>query len=192
MRILKTAFTSISTLTALAVLGGMPAEAAGLPQLDIATFPPQLIWLAITFAVLYILMSRVALPRVSQVLEERQHKIEDNLKKAETLRAEAQAAAEAYEKALMEARAEAHDVLLDVHNRLAEDAARKQAEVSKELETEIKAAEARIDEAKTKAMEDLSSVATEVALSASEKVSGESLNEADVAKIIAAVMEERQ
>lgn len=192
MRILKTAFTSMSTLAALAVLGAMPAQAAGLPQLDFATFPPQLIWLAITFVVLYFMMSRVALPRVSQVLEERQHKIEDNLKKAETLKAEAEAAAEAYEKALADARAEAHGVMLETHNRIAEDAAKKQAELSAELEAEISAAEARIEEAKNTAMASLSDVATEVALSATEKVSGESLSEADVAKVIAAVMEERQ
>ncbi len=192
MRILKTAFTSISALAAVVALGGAPAHAAGLPQLDFATFPPQLIWLAITFIVLYVLMSRVALPRISQVLEERQHKIEDNLKKAETLKEEAEAAAEAYEKALAEARAEAHGIMLETHNRIAEEAAKKQAELGAELEAEIKAAEARILDAKNAAMAGLSEVATEVAISAAEKVSGESLSEADVAKVITAVMEERQ
>ncbi len=192
MRILKTAFTSISALAAFAALGGTPAYAAGLPQLDFATFPPQLIWLAITFVVLYIMMSRVALPRVSQVLEERQHKSEDNLKKAENLKEEAEAAAEAYEKALAEARAEAHGIMLETHNRIADEAAKKQAELSDELEAEIKAAEARIGEARDNAMAGLSEVAAEVALSAAEKVSGETLSEADVAKVISAVMEERQ
>jgi F-type H+-transporting ATPase subunit b len=192
MRILKTAFTSISVLAAFAATSGAPAYAAGLPQLDIATFPPQLIWLGITFVVLYIMMARVALPRISQVLEERQHKIEDNLKKAETLKAEAEAAAEAYERALAEARAEAHGIMLETHNRIADEAAKKQAELSNELEAEIKAAEARILEAKDTAMAGLSEVAAEVALSAAEKVSGESLSESDVAKVISAVMEERQ
>ncbi|MBL6933166.1 MAG: F0F1 ATP synthase subunit B' [Rhodospirillales bacterium] len=192
MRILKTAFTSISALAAIAALGGAPAQAAGLPQLDIATFPPQLIWLAITFVVLYLMMAKVALPRISQVLEERQHKIEDNLKKAENLKEEAEVAAQAYEKALAEARAEAHGIMLETHNRIADEAAKKQAELSRELEAEIQDAEARILEAKNTAMAGLSEVASEVALCAAEKVSGESLSEAEVAKVISAIMEERQ
>ena len=192
MRILKTAFTPVSILTAFAALGSTSAQAAGLPQLDIATFPSQLIWLVITFTALFLLMSRVALPRISQVLEERQHKIDDNLKKAETFREEAEAAAAAYEKALADARADAHAIMLETHNRIADDAAKKQAELSEELEAEIKAAEGRILDAKNAAMADLSDVAAEVALSAAEKVSGESLSEKDVAKVIAAVMEERQ
>ena len=192
MRILKTAFTSISVLAAFAATSGAPAYAAGLPQLDIATFPPQLIWLTITFVALYIMMSRVALPRISQVLEERQHKIEDNLKKAQTLKEEAEAAAQAYEKALGKAKAEAHGIMLETHNRIAEEAASKQAELSSELEVEIKAAEARILAAKDAAMAGLSDVAADVALSAAQKVSGESLSEADVAKVIANIMEERQ
>ena len=192
MRILKTAFTSISALAVFVALGGAPAHAAGLPQLDFATFPPQLIWLAITFVVLYVMMARVALPRISQVLEERQNKIEGNLKKAETLKKEAEAAAGAYEKALDEARAEAHGIMLETHNRIAEEAARKQAELNEELETDIKAAEARILEARDTAMAGLSEIAAEVALCAAEKVSGETLSEADVTKVINAVMEERQ
>lgn len=189
MEILKPALIS---LFAVAAIGSTPAQAAGLPQLDTATFPPQLIWLGLTFVVLYLMMSRVALPRISQVLEERQHKIDDNLKKAEALKEEAQAASEAYEKALAEARAEAHGIMLETHNRIAEEAAKKQAEVGAELEAEIQSAEARINEARDAAMAGLSAVAAEVAISAAEKVSGETLSDTDVARVVATVMEERQ
>ena len=192
MRILKTAFTSIYLLTAFTCLSSKSVKAAGLPQLDISTFPSQLIWLVITFGVLFMLMSRVSLPRISQVLEERQHKIDDNLKKAEAFKEGAKAAAAAYTKALAEARADAHAIMLETHNHIADDAAKKQAELSEELEAEIKAAEGRILDAKNAAMAGLGDVSAEVALSAAEKVSGESLSEKDVAKVIAAVMEERQ
>lgn len=192
MRILKTAVTSIFPLAALLGFASAPALAAGLPQLEISTFPPQLIWLAITFVVLYFAMSRVALPKISQVLEERQHKIDDNLKKAETLKKEADAAAQAYETALAAARTQAHGIMLETHNAIAEKAAQTQAEVSARLEAEISAAEASILEAKQKAMGELSHVAAEIAHSAAQKVSGESLDEADVAKVVSTVMEERQ
>jgi F-type H+-transporting ATPase subunit b len=192
MRIFKTAFTPIFILAAFAALGTTSAQAAGLPQLDIATFPSQLIWLVIAFSVFFMLMSRISLPRISQVLVERQHKIDDNLKRAESFKQEAEAAAAAYTKALAEARAGAHAIMLETHNRIADDAAIKKTELSEELEAEIKAAEGRILDAKNAAMEGLSDVAAEVALSAAEKISGESFSEKDVANVISAVLEERQ
>ena len=75
-----------------------------MPQLDLAGFPPQIIWLVITFVILWLLMAKVALPRVGLVLEERQKKIDENLDLAETLRDEAQGAMDAYEKSISEAK----------------------------------------------------------------------------------------
>lgn len=192
MGILKTALKSLSGSAALLAAGGGAARAAGLPQLDVSTYPPQLIWLAITFIALYLLMSRISLPGISQVLEERRHKISDNLKKAEILKEEAQAAADAYETALGKARAEAHSIMLETHDRIAEKAALAKAGIDTELEADIKAAEASIAAARESAMAGLAQVAAEVALSAAEKLSGESLNEKDVAGVIETVMEERR
>ncbi len=171
---------------------GAPARAAGLPQLDASTFPPQLIWLVLTFGVLYLLMSRVALPRVSQILEERQHRIDDNLNKAEALKQEAEAAAEAYEKSLAEARAEAHRVMIDTINGIAEEAARQQAALGKNLDAETRAAEQRIGEARDAAMASLGEVAGEVALATAEKLTGENLDGKEVAAAVAKIMEERR
>jgi F-type H+-transporting ATPase subunit b len=192
MRIFKTGSTPTFILAAFAALGATSAQAAGLPQLDIATFPSQLIWLVIAFSVFFILMSRVSLPRISQVLVERQHKINDNLKRAESFKQEAEAAAAAYTKALAEAHADAHAIMLETHNRIADDAAKKKTNLSEKLEAEIKAAEGRILDVKNTAMMGLSDVAAEVALSAAEKISGESFSEKDVANVISAVIEERQ
>jgi F-type H+-transporting ATPase subunit b len=192
MRVLKTSFTVIFIMAVFSATSSTLSYAAGLPQLDVATYPPQLIWLVITFAVLFMLMSRVSLPRISQVLEERQHKINDNLKKAEAFKEEAKAAATGYEKTLTEAHAHAHAIMLETHNRIANDADKKQTKLSEELESEIKAAEGRIFDAKNTAMASLSDVAAEVALCATQKVSGESLSDKDVAKMVSAVMKERQ
>ena len=60
-----------------------------LPQLDVQTYASQIFWLVVSFIVLYFLVAKVAMPRISEVLEERQERIEDDLDKAETLKKEA-------------------------------------------------------------------------------------------------------
>ena len=146
----------------------------------------------VTFTVLYLVMSRIGLPRISQILEERQNRIEDNLTKAESLRQEAQAAAETYEKLLAEARAEAHGVMINTINGIAEEAARQQAALSENLDNETRAAEQRIDDARDAAMASLGNVAAEVALATAEKLTGEILDDKAVAATVSKIMEERR
>jgi len=189
---LKIAILSISILALLTCIFSTSVQAAGLPQLDITTFPSQLIWLVITFAALFMMMSRISLPRISQVLEERQHKIDDNLKKAVSFKEEAEIAAEAYTKAQAEVREEAHAIIMETHTQITDNMATKQAELAEELEAEIKAAEGNIIDAKVIAMAVIADVATEVALSTTEKISGEALNKKDISKVITNILEERQ
>lgn len=188
---MRKVMASLLFLPALMILTGSlagPALAAGLPQLDIGTFPPQLIWLVLTFVVLYLAMSKIALPRIGQVLEERQQRIEDNLKKAETLKREAAAAAEAYESSLAKARAEAHGVMIETGNRIAEQAAGQLTELREKLDRETAAAEQRIGEARDKAMQSIGDVARDVALATAEKLTGETLDSDEVAAAVASVM----
>ena len=80
----------------------------GLPQLDFTTFPSQIFWLVVTCVVLFQLMNKVALPRISTVLEERADAIADDLDRAEEFKRKAAEAEEAYNQALVEARSKAH------------------------------------------------------------------------------------
>ncbi|MGD9863065.1 MAG: F0F1 ATP synthase subunit B', partial [Pseudodonghicola sp.] len=83
------------------------ASAPGMPQLDFSSFPNQIFWLAVTLVVIYLILSRVALPRIGGILAERTGTITNDLAAAEDLKAKAVEAEEAYNKALAEARAEA-------------------------------------------------------------------------------------
>lgn len=161
-----------------------------MPQFDPTTFSPQIIWLVITFAMLYLAMSRLALPRISQVLEERQHKIDENLKKAAALQSDAHAAQEAYEAGLTQARGEAQEVLRRAREKMSEEAAERQEDLGKRLDGEIRAAEERIGDSKNKALAQIREVAVEVAAAAASKLAGEKLGGKAAAAAVDAAMKD--
>jgi F-type H+-transporting ATPase subunit b len=143
-----------------------------MPQLDVASYLPQLVWLAITFVALYLLMARLALPRIADVLAERSKRREDNLARAEDLQAEAEAAAEAYENVLAEARTTAHGQIVQ-----SSEAAKVNAEdaihaLDQRLAGEIEAAEATIAAARDAALTEAATIAAEAARLAAEKIAG--------------------
>lgn len=88
-----------------------PGTSAGMPQLDFSTFPNQILWLAVTLVVLYLILSRVALPRIGSVLAERAGTISNDIAAAETYKVQAAEAEAAYHKALEDARAAAAKVV---------------------------------------------------------------------------------
>jgi len=112
---------------------GHGSEATGMPQLDFSSWPNQLFWLVVALIVLYLILNRVALPRIAAVLAERQGTITNDIAAAEELKQKAAEAEEAYEKALADARAEA--------NRIAAEA---RAEMQAEVDAALKKADAEI------------------------------------------------
>ena len=162
-----------------------------MPQLDFSTFPTQWVWLAITFVVLYVLMAKVALPRVGHVLEERQNRIDDNLEMAGSLKQEAEAAAEAYEKSLASARAEAQAVIRQVADEVTAEASKKTEELAGKLSNEVKSAEAKIVAAKDAAIAGLRDVAIDVAGDIASKLSDGKVTDKAVASAVDAAMQEQ-
>ena len=134
-----------------------------MPQFDPSTFASQVFWLVTTFALLYVLMAKLALPRIGAVLEERQRRIDDNLDKAAQLKADAEEAVTAYQKALAESRAHAHTVIKGTVDRLATEAEHRSQELAARLAEMVKAGEDRIAAAKTAAVAGVRDVAVDVA-----------------------------
>ncbi|HXE17455.1 MAG TPA: F0F1 ATP synthase subunit B' [Stellaceae bacterium] len=162
-----------------------------MPQLDFSTFPPQLIWLAITFVLLYVLMSRLALPKVGGIIAARRNKIDGDLEKAGAMKAEAEAVIAAYERALAAARQSAQATLKETTDKLAAAAAERQKVLTDKLAAETAVAEKRIADAKSAALADLKSVAAEVARSAVGKLTGETIDPSRVAVAIDRAVAER-
>ena len=161
-----------------------------MPQFDPAFFAPQLFWLAVTFITLYVLMAKVALPKIGAVLDERQRKIDDNLDKAAQLKAEAQAAVAAYEKALSESRAHAHRVIKEASERLAKQAEERTRELTAKLAEQIKAGEARIGAAKDQALANVREVAIEVAGATVSRLVGGAVDQGQLEVAVAAALKE--
>jgi F-type H+-transporting ATPase subunit b len=152
-----------------------------MPQLNPADFTPQLVWLLITFVILYFMMAKVALPRISNVLETRAERIRDDLDKAQSLKTEAEAAQAAYEKALSE-----------TTNRAAEAASKRQAELNASLAAKTKDAETRIAQAKSQAIANLKPVAAETAREAAKRLVGLEITQPDAERAAEAAMQERR
>ena len=143
-----------------------------MPQLNFADFAPQLFWLAVTFILLYLAMARLALPRVARVLDERERKLEDDLARAEKLKAEADETLAAYNKALADARGQAQADLQRAAEAIAEENAKREATLSAALAERTRAAEQGIAAAKQAALADIRTVATDSAAAMVQKLIG--------------------
>ena len=148
------------------------ASAPGMPQLDISTFGNQIFWLLVVLAVIYWVLSRIALPRIGAVLSDRQGAITGDLMAAEEFKHKAKEAEAAYDKALADARSEAQKIV-----------AANKAEMQKELDAAIAHADAEIGarlaesekrsgEIRASAVEDARSVAREVTAALVENFGG--------------------
>ena len=155
-----------------------------MPQLEVSTFVPQLVWLAITFVVLYLLMAGIGLPRVGGAIEARRRRVDDDLARAAQLKSEAEAVLAAYQETLAKARAEAQAAVKETTDRMAAEAAERQRQLSESLARQTAEAERQIAAAKQRALSEMHGIATEVARSVTEKVTGSA---ADPANLAAAV-----
>lgn len=149
-----------------------------MPQLEMGDYAPQIFWLVVTFVILMLLMWSVGLPRIRRVIEAREARIGDDLAQAERLKQEAEAALVAYEEALSKARTEAHGVLAETQARLGAEAARLREDLDAELGAKSADAEARIRQARERALASLRDVAGEVARAATERLVGTAPSEA--------------
>jgi F-type H+-transporting ATPase subunit b len=133
------------------------------PPFDSAHFGSQLLWLALTFVFLYVVMSRIALPRIGGILETRRTRIEGDLKEAERLRVETERALAAYEAALAEARQNAHAIAEETRSSIKADIDNKRTMVEGDLSARVAEAEARIQVTKTSALGNVDAIAAETA-----------------------------
>ena len=153
------------------------SDASGpkLPQLDLETYASQIFWLIVTFIVLYFLVAKIAMPRIAEVLEGRQERIEDDLDKAETLKKEAYLVRVEYEKALSSAREEAHEATRRAQEEIAKHGAEVEALANQKVANMLKDAENRIEVARTEASSEKETVTDTVEQNVARDIIGDTV-----------------
>jgi F-type H+-transporting ATPase subunit b len=155
-----------------------------MPQLNPLDWGPQLIWLVITFGILYLLMVYVALPRIGAAIDARAAHIAKDLASADKLRRETEEAIAAYEQALAEAKQKAHAIVEAGRSKLKEETAVQRGKLESELAKRSAEAEAQIGDAKNSAMREVNAVAVEVASDIVRKLIGAAPAKSEIEKAV--------
>jgi F-type H+-transporting ATPase subunit b len=163
----------------------VPGGQSAFPPFDPANFAPLLVWLVLSFGVLYLLMSKLALPRVASILHDRKAKIDSDLSAAFAKRAAADQASADYQKTLADAKASAQALAQQTHARLAAEADAKRVALEAELSAKLAAGEAEIEAMKAKAMANVEQIAQETAAAIVEHLTGKPADAKAIAAAIA-------
>lgn len=162
-----------------------------MPQFDTTTFASQIFWLVVTFAIVFVFVWRVALPRIAATLEDRQRKIADDLARASELAEQTDEVMAAYEARLADARANAHEELHAAATRSAAEAEKQYAALAEKLGAETAAARERIAAESTAAAGNIDEIVKDIARQAVERLIGSTPDAAAVESAVAASVQER-
>jgi F-type H+-transporting ATPase subunit b len=172
--------TPATTTTGTVAQGGEAAHGGAFPPFQSETFASQILWLAITFGVLYYLADKVIVPRLGAILADRASRIGGDLNEAAAMKAKAEEAVAAYEKSLAEARAKSQAIAQEARDAVnAKSDARRKA-VEAELTGKLVEAERKIVAMKTRAMGNVAGIAADAAATIVTKLTGAAPSQAAV------------
>lgn len=184
--VITAAAQAVTEAVAGAAVEAAPHASGGLPQLNTHDFSPQLIWLAVMFTLLYVILSRLALPAVGEVLAERRERIGRDLAAAAKLKSQTDKALSDYEKALADARSKASAIAKEKRQSLADETEAERLKVEAQLNAKLHEAEARIAATKAKALLSVNDIAAETASAVVGRLIGQDVSVADVKAALAA------
>jgi len=142
---------------------GHGGEAVGMPQLDFSTWPNQIFWLLVTLAAIYLLLTRIALPRIGAVLADRKGAITNDLAVAEELTKKAAKAEKAYNEALAQARVDAGKIVAEARAAIQKDLDTALAKADAQIAAKSAESALRIDEIRDGALAAVTEVAKDTA-----------------------------
>jgi F-type H+-transporting ATPase subunit b len=167
----------------------VPHEGKGqFPPFNPHTFASQLVWLAIAFVVLYVLMSRLALPRIGKIIDDRDARIKGDIADAEKAKAQSDEAVAAYEKALADARSRAQTIANETRDKHAAEAEAARKATEDKLNAKLAESEKAIATTKASAMSNVRGIASDAARSIVERLIGKAPDDKTVDAAVASVI----
>ena len=160
------------------------AESGGMPQLNPEFWVSQIFWLTLTFGILYIVLSKLILPKISANLELRKSQIQENIEAAEKQRESSDAKLKEYDNIILKSKLEAKNILRDAKEKVVKNINSKKETLDKQIDEEIKKAEQEIAALRKNAPEKIRKIAIETSAQLVKKLIGAEINNSSISAIV--------
>ena len=160
------------------------AESGGMPQLDPEFWFSQIFWLVITFGILYLVLSKIILPKISDNLETRKSQVLENLELAEKQRNESEAKLKEFDNIILKSKIEAKNLFSESRQKLLEDINKKRQKLENEIDKEVKIVEGEIEELRKKSPEKINKIAIETSSDLINQLIGANINNSSITAIV--------
>ena len=160
------------------------SESGGMPQLNPEFWFSQIFWLIITFGFLFIVLSKLILPKISANLETRKSEILENISAAEKQREASENKIKEYEKIILGSNNEAKNYFSKAREQVLKDIDKKREALENEINEEIKKVEKEIVDLKNKSPEKINKIAVEISLDLVKQLIGEKVNNSSISAIV--------
>ena len=181
---IKKIFFQSIFLSFLFFMEAFAAESGGMPQLNPEFWVSQIFWLTITFGILYVVLSKFILPKISANLEVRKSQILDNIEAADKQREEGELKIEEYEKIVQSSKNEAKNYFKQTREKLLKNINLKKDSLDKELNLEVQKGETEIQELRDRAPEKINKIAVETTKDLLQQLIGENVNSSSISAIV--------
>jgi F-type H+-transporting ATPase subunit b len=181
---LKKIIIQIFTLNFVLVTSAQSGESGGMPQLNPEFWVSQIVWLVLTFGILYIVLSKLILPKISNNLESRKSQILENIETAETQREDSEKKNKEFEKIILESKLEARNYFNEARQKILEDINNKRVALEKDIDDEISAVEQEVNNLKITSSEKIKKIAIETSSELIKQLIGEEANNSSISAIV--------
>ena len=160
------------------------AESGGMPQLNPEFWISQIFWLTLTFGILYVVLSKLILPKISANLELRRSQIQENIEAAEKQRETSELKIKEYNSIILKSKLEAKNIFKDVREKTLKNINSKKETLDKQIDEEIKKAEKEIRMLQKGASEKINKIAIETSSEIVKKLIGAEINNSSISAIV--------
>ena len=165
-------------------LEAFAAESGGMPQLNPEFWISQIFWLTLTFGILYIVLSKLILPKISDNLESRKSQILENIEAAEKQRQNSEEKLKEYEEIVSKSKMEAKNIFNQAREKALKDISAKKDVLDKQIDDEIGKAEQEIKELQKSAPDKINKIAIETSSELIQKLIGAEVNSSSISAIV--------